>query len=393
LKVLVLGAGGFIGRHTVEGLRAAGHEVLASPIRFERALRPQAWLPALGGVEAVVNAVGILRERGGQTFRALHELAPRALFQACESAGVRRVVQISALGADEGARSRFHLSKKRADDFLASRALDWAIVQPSLVFGEGGASARLFTLLASLPLTPLPGHGRQRVQPIHVEDLTEVIVKLVAWPVKTKVHAVGPREITLRDWLALLRAQMGLGNARFVEVPRRMLPLERETLQMLERGNTASPATVTQLLRRAPRAPEQFIGKAQGRALATRARLDWLLPLLRASVAIVWVASGVVSLWLYPLADSLALLARIGLDSSFFVYGAALLDIAMGAAIYALKKRRWLWRLQILLILGYSGIIAWWLPEFLLHPFAPVLKNLPMLAAIVALHELEERGG
>ena len=60
--------------------------------------------------------------------------------------------------------------------------------------------------------------------------------------------------------------------------------------------------------------------------------------------------------------------------------------------IYVLKNRRWLWRLQFLLILGYSGIIALWLPEFLLHPFAPVLKNLPMLAAVVALHELEEGG-
>ena len=392
MKVLVLGAGGFIGRHTVGGLRAAGHEVVSSPIRFERALRPQAWLHALGGVEAVVNAVGILRERRGQTFRTLHDAAPRALFQACETAGVRRVVQISALGADEGARSRFHLSKKRADDFLSSRDLDWAIVQPSLVFGEGGKSARLFTLLAALPLTPLPGDGRQRLQPIHIDDLTEVIVKLVAWPVKIKVHAVGPHEIALRDWLALLRMQMGLGKARFIEMPRALVPLERETLQMLERGNTASPATVTQLLRRAPRAPEEFIGKAQGRALATRARLDWLLPLLRACVAIVWIASGVVSLGLYPVADSLALLARAGVGSSFFLYGAALLDIAMGAGIYVLKNRRWLWRLQILLILGYSAIIAWWLPEFLLHPFAPVLKNLPMLAAIVALHELEERG-
>jgi uncharacterized protein YbjT (DUF2867 family) len=391
LKILVLGASGFIGRHTVTGLRAAGHEVRSSAIRFERALRPQAWLHALEGVEAVVNAVGILRERRGQSFRTLHELAPRALFQACQSAGVRRVVQISALGADEGARSRFHLSKRRADDFLAASELDWAIVQPSLVFGEGGNSARLFTLLASLPVTPLPGAGRQRVQPIHIDDLTEVIVKLVAWPVKTKVHAVGAREITLRDWLALLRDQMGLGKPRFVEMPRALVPLERETLQMLERGNTASAATITQLLRRPPCAPEQFIDKGQGRSLATRARLDWLLPLLRAAVAIVWIASGVTSLALYPLEDSLALLARAGVDSIFFLYGAALLDIAMGLAIYLLKQRRWLWRLQIALILGYSAIVAWWLPEFLVHPFAPLLKNLPMLAAIVALHELEQR--
>lgn len=395
MKVLVLGVGGFIGRHTAEALRAGGHEVASSAIRFQAALRPQAWLRALEGVEAVVNAVGILRERGGQTFRALHDAAPRALFQACETAGVRRVVQISALGADEGARSRFHLSKKRADDFLASRDLDWAIVQPSLVFGEGGASARLFALLACLPATPLPCDGRQRVQPIHIDDLTEVIVKLVGVPVKTKVHAVGPREIELREWLGILRAQMGLAKPRFIEIPRALVPLDRETMQMLERGNTASPATVTQLLRRAPRAPEQFVGKAEGRALATRARLDWLLPLMRACLSVVWIASGVISLGLYPVHDSLAMLARVGLEGPLALaalHAAAALDIAMGLAIYLLERRRWLWRFQLILIAGYSAIIAVWLPELLLHPFAPVLKNLPMLAAILALHELEERG-
>lgn len=257
MKVLVLGATGFIGRHAAAALRAAGHEVVASPVRFESALRPQAWLPSLEGVAAVVNAVGILRERGARTFNALHDAAPRALFQACEMAGVRRVVQVSALGADEGARSRFHLSKKRADDFLAARDLEWTIVQPSLVFGEGGHSARLFALLASLPVTPVPGDGRQRVQPIHIEDLAEVIVKLVGAPLKKRLPATG--DIALRDWLGLLRAQMGLGKARIVAVPRALVPVDRETLRMLDRGNTASPAAVTQLLGRAPRRPEEFL--------------------------------------------------------------------------------------------------------------------------------------
>jgi uncharacterized protein YbjT (DUF2867 family) len=390
LRVLVLGAGGFIGRHVAAALRAAGHEAVASRLRFEGALQPAAWRQELQGADAVVNAVGIIRERGSQTFDVLHDAAPRALFQACAQGGVRRVLQISALGADEGARSRFHRSKRRADDYLASLDLDWAVVQPSLVFGEDGASARLFAQLASLPLTPLPGRGLQRVQPIHVDDLAELIVKLVAVPLKIRVHAVGPREITLRDWLALLRRQMGMGPARMVPIPLALVPVERETLQMLERGNTASPSTVAQILRRAPRDPMEFVTPAQGRMLAMRARLDWLLPLLRASLALVWVASGIVSLGLYPASESLALLARVGLHSPVFLYGAAILDIALGAAIYVVRRRRWLWRLQMALIAGYSAVIAVWLPELWLHPFGPLVKNLPMLAAILALHELEE---
>ena len=390
MRVLVLGASGFIGGHAAAALRAAGHQVIPGRTRFERALRPQDWAASLNNVDAVVNAVGIIRERGAQTFQALHDAAPRALFVACQAAGVRRVVQISALGADEHARSRFHRSKKRADDYLASLDLDWAIVQPSLVFGEGGASARLFALLASLPLIPLPGDGRQRVQPIHIDDLTEVIVKLVGVPVKTRLEAVGPREVSVREWLRVLRVQMGLGRARFLPVPLQLVPVEAETLQMLQRGNTASPAIITQLLRRAPRDPKDFVNAIQGRSLATRARLDWLLPLLRAAIAAVWIFSGIVSLGLSPVQESMTMLARVGLASPLALYGAAALDIALGFAIYLVRRRRWLWRMQIALILGYSAIIAVWLPELWLHPFGPLLKNLPMLAAILVLHELEE---
>lgn len=391
MRVLVLGASGFIGRAAALGLRAEGHEVVVSRIRFESALLPSDWASALKDIDAVVNAVGILRQRGGRTFSVVHDAAPRALFEACQDAGVRRVVQVSALGADPGAASAFHLSKKRADDFLATRELDWSIVQPSLVFGEGGASARLFALLASLPLVPLPGEGRQRVQPIHIDDLAEAIVRLVGSAWKGTLLAVGPREVEVREWLAILRMQMGLGRPRFVRIPRPLVPVDRDTLQMLERGNTATPEGVTRLLGRPPRGPEEFVSAKDSRALLTRARLDWLLPVLRVSVAIVWIGSGVVSLGLYPVEHSLALLARVGLSHTLILYAAAALDIAIGVAIFALKRRKWLWRLQIALIAGYSAVVAVWLPELWLHPFGPLLKNLPMLAAILVLHELEER--
>jgi uncharacterized protein YbjT (DUF2867 family) len=393
LRILVLGAGGFIGSHAAAALRAAGHEPVTGKVDFTRALRAEDWRPALQGIDAVLNAVGIIRERGRSTFNTLHYSAPRALFDACQAAGVRRVVQISALGADQGARSRFHRTKRGADDYLASLDLDWAIVQPSLVFGDGGVSARLFALLAALPLTPLPGDGRQKVQPIHIDDLVEVLVKLVAVPMKIRLQAVGPREITLREWLRLLRSQMGLGRPRFVEVPLWLVPVERETLQMLQRGNTASAETITQLLRRPPRDPRQFIDAPAGAALALRARLDWLLPLVRFSIGAVWIVSGVVSLGLYPIDESLAMLNRIGLRGTFALaalYGAAAVDIALGVATF-FTTRKWLWRVQIAFIVAYTAIISVFLPELWLHPFGPVLKNVPMLAALLALHELTPR--
>jgi hypothetical protein len=125
-----------------------------------------------------------------------------------------------------------------------------------------------------------------------------------------------------------------------------------------------------------------------------RARLAWLLPLLRATVALTWLASGIVSLGLYPVADSLQLLARVGLHgaaASVALYGAAVLDILLGAGVYVFRGR-WLWRVQLALILAYTVVLTFAIPELWLHPFGPLVKNIPMAAAIALLHEFEERG-
>jgi len=131
--------------------------------------------------------------------------------------------------------------------------------------------------------------------------------------------------------------------------------------------------------------------------LRTQAQLGWLLPVLRISIALVWIVTGIVSLGLYPVADSYALLARVGITGMFaplMLYGAALLDLVFGIATLVLqgkRRRRLLWLAQLAVILFYTVIITWRLPEFWLHPYGPLLKNLPMMAGIWLLLELEER--
>ena len=128
MNVLLLGADGFLGRHLQIALETAGHTVrrgVHRPVRradeigvdYARDVDPDAWRGRLTGVDAVINTVGILREGRGRGFDAIHDQAPRALFAACREAGVHRVIQVSALGADAGAASRFYLSKRAADDF------------------------------------------------------------------------------------------------------------------------------------------------------------------------------------------------------------------------------------------------------------------------------------
>jgi uncharacterized protein YbjT (DUF2867 family) len=417
MVILLTGASGFLGQHLLRGLTQVGHRVVpvyrnvapgsgAVAADFARDVNPEVWLPRLVGIDVVINAVGILRERGPQTFEAIHARAPQALFRACTVAGVSRVLQVSALGADTG-RTRYFTSKHAADEFLTSLPLNWTIVQPSLVYGPGGTSAALFTSLAGLPLVPVPGGGHQQVQPIHIDDLVASMTAMVERRDvnQRRVPLVGPRVLTFRELLDQLRQAMGLGRARFVSIPMWMMQgaariaelsprslLDRETLDMLEAGNTASAEWTQRLLQRPPRDAATFVESGYRKSLRQDALLQWLLPLLRFSIAVVWIWTGIVSVGLYPREESLQLLARTGVPevlAPLLLYGAAGLDLAFGFATLLLRRRRLLWLSQMALILLYSAIITVKLPEFWLHPYGPMVKNLPMLAALYLLYVLE----
>jgi uncharacterized protein YbjT (DUF2867 family)/uncharacterized membrane protein YphA (DoxX/SURF4 family) len=423
VNVMIVGATGFIGARLVQACLAAGHGVVcagrsASPqgprcahLSLDYAALPPAevLVHSLRGVDVVVNAVGIIREGRGRTFEALHVRGPAALFAACVTAGVRRIVQISALGADERAESRYHRTKLAADRALAALPLDWAIVQPSLVYGAGGASARLFETLASLPLIPLPAGGVQRVQPVHVEDLVAALLRLIESPATLRcvLPVVGPIPLSLRQYLLELRAALGLAPGRTIAIPRPLVaaaarlgdylpaaPLDRETWAMLERGNFANPAPLESLLDRPALPVARFVSAERRTERGVAASLRWLAPLLRAAVAVMWIVAGVVSLWLYPVERSLALLGQVGIPPGLApvaLWGAAALDIVFGLLTLWPRRARWLWTLQILVVLGYTAIISCWLPGLWLEPFGPVAKNLPILALLLTLRELERR--
>lgn len=424
LRVLVVGATGLIGAAIVDALLRRGHDVVpavrdtaqatrrwpgrrAIAIDLGLDLTVADWLPRLMGIDAVVNAAGIFREHGGSTFHAVHEAAPKALFEACARARVGRVVQVSALGADTRAESAFHLSKRAADQALLALPLDACVVRPSLVFSPRGASTQTLLALASLPWLPLPDGGAQRIQPVHVHDVADAIVALVEAPsVPASLDAVGPTPLTLRAYLTALRAQLGLAPTRTLRVPSAWLQsaarllqggrrrgFATDALRMLERGNTADAAGIGQVLARPLRDVSSFVVPDDVPVLLGQARLRWLLPMLRLSIAVVWLGSGLVSLGLYPVADSLALLSQVGLEASMArgaLYTAAAMDLLLGVSML-LPPPRWLLKLQAAVIVGYTAILSVALPEFWLHPFAPLLKNLPILAGLWILHELQDR--
>ena len=164
MRILIAGATGLIGSALADRLASAGHELLlvVRDVAPARNRWPNAevrgggfgattdWSPHLAGVDVVINAVGIFSEKGSQTFDAVHVKGPGSLFRAAAEAGVRRVVQVSALGAHPYADVAYLASKGRADAALATLPVASTIVRPSLVFAADGASTQWFAALAVL---------------------------------------------------------------------------------------------------------------------------------------------------------------------------------------------------------------------------------------------------
>lgn len=413
MKVLICGASGFIGSTIASRLARDGHQVVRGvrrpthpdeiAIDYTADLTPEPWLARLDGIEAVVNAVGILVEHGKQTFKSIHTQAPIALFTACGMRGMRRVVQISALGADSR-ETPYFASKCAADDFLLAEGGGAHVIRPAIVYGGAGASARLFRTIATLPLIMLPAGGRQTMRPIHVDDLAELVSRMLAADCSTAypscIEAVGNTQVSYREMLGIYRKSMGLPPPVMIGIPAAIMrwtatasghipgsTLTPDTWHMLQRGNTADVRQTVQVLGRAPRGVETFIEPDTAPVLRAEAFASWHGPMLRLALAAMWLLAALIRLAIYPHAASLALLSRLGLHglaAEIALYSSCLIMFGLGIATL-LKPTRVLWLVQIAIVLVSTALIAVALPELLIDPFGVVLKNLPILALLILL--------
>jgi len=273
-RVFVTGGTGFVGRAVIQALRAEGCAVRCLVRRgSERDLRGlgaieriegdvmsrQSLEHAMDGCDAVIHLVGIIREHPavGVTFERVHTQGTINVLEAAAAVCARRYVHMSALGTRSGARSRYHRTKWSAEEAVRASPVPWTIFRPSIIYGRGdGFVTVLARMIQRLPIVPIIGAGRQRLQPVPVVDVAQGFVRALTLDasVKHTYDVGGPEPVTMVDLIDRVAAAMGRRRPIKAHVPLGLVrgvtrvlyrfsdyPLTPDQLLMLEEENTCEP--------------------------------------------------------------------------------------------------------------------------------------------------------
>ncbi len=228
-------------------LLRAGHEVRVVGRGVRSATLPPGLVPTFGDVlsgeglesafqsaDVVVNLVAVIREQGLQTFDAVNAQGTENVVAAAAQAGVRRLVQFSAIGADPDPKFPYLLSKWRGEQAVTASAREWVVVRSSTIFGEGEG---FFTLLAKAislpaPFLIIPGDGTAIFQPIHADDVGRCLLATVEDPERSgRIYEVGGpdqvslEEITMAVAQAIDKEWFGISKRKPLHLdPRMILP-------------------------------------------------------------------------------------------------------------------------------------------------------------------------
>lgn len=433
MRCLVTGAYGFIGREVVTALLREGVTVVGAgrDLDFGRRIFPgidwiacdfnrdtnvAQWRERLGGIDAVVNCVGILQGTAKDNAERIHGDATIALFEACAEAGVRRVVHVSAISAEGDVASGYAKSKAKADTALAALDLDWVIIKPSLVIGRGAyGGTALMRGLAGLPyILPLPGPATERFQPIAADDLARGIAKLATGETAARretVFAAGPETLSVGDILRRLRTWLGFAPAREVAVP---LPVLRLLLRFgdaagwIGHASAARTTSLTQMLYDRIVDAEPFTRiagpvKTFAETLQTapatmqdrlHARAYFAVPFLQVALAMFWILSGLIALG--PSTTLLAgtILAHMGVDPALaqpLVGLGAAIDVAAGVLFLVPGWVRRAGALQLAISAVYLVGLSVVAPALWFDPFGALLKIVPLMGATLVVMAFQEK--
>ena len=284
MQVLVTGATGFLGRWVVPELQKHRHRVrclvhtpgrerVFAPrsvdIHYGNVLEPDTLTPAFHDVEAIVHLVSIIRRRNNPTYDQVNRQGVANVVAAAMGSGVKHFVLISALGVAEDRSYPYLYSKWRGEQEVVNSGLPYTIIRPSIMFGAGDEFLNnIASLVRVCPLVPVVGSGRNRLQPIAVEDMARCIALVLdRQDLKGKTIEVGgPKQVTYNEIVAIVAQALGKRHLRFhlpvwlmyimaaaIQgiVPR--APVTTDQLRMLAIRNVAEPDVVEKTFGFTPR--------------------------------------------------------------------------------------------------------------------------------------------
>lgn len=223
--ITVLGGSGFIGRHVVQRLAARGAllkigcrdinkamhllpmgtpgqiRLIPTNVRDEASIRQ-----LVRGADYVINLVGILFEKGKQTFQSVHVEAAQKIAQACREEGILNLVHLSALGAAKDSPSLYAKTKSEAEEGIIQHFPDAVIFRPSLVYGAEDRFFNRFAQLAAIvPFLPLVHGGNSRFQPVFVGDVAEAVVAVLVKDIHGQIFELGGQSVyTFKELMQLI---------------------------------------------------------------------------------------------------------------------------------------------------------------------------------------------
>jgi NADH dehydrogenase len=268
-QVTVFGGSGFIGRAIVRALAHDGYLVrvvarrieLAEPVKTSGDVGqvmlmrgnvrfPQSVAAAVAGSQAVINAVGIPFERGKQRYEAVHVEGARTIAKAAAAAGVKRLIHISGIGADNrSSKNRYIRSKVAAEDAVIGAFDGATILRNSVVFGPNDIMFnRMADIASKAPFLPLIGNGKARVQPVFVGDVAKAAAAALARPdsARSVFELGGPRVYTSREIAVLVLREIDR-KKWVIGTPAGLMKIAAFFAQQVGRFGLTPPLTVDQI--------------------------------------------------------------------------------------------------------------------------------------------------
>ena len=236
MEIFLAGGTGFVGGHLRNILLEQGHAVrLLAHRRMTGAAngmqiiegdvaKPETWVEAIRGCDAVINLIGIIREFPGRgvTFDKLHVQATENIIGASKKAGIERYLHMSALGARAGATSMYHRTKYRAEECVLASGLDFTIFRPSIIFGPKDEFVnKLAGYIRDFSAVPVIGDGNYRLQPISADDTALCFAESLRTPetIGKTYELCGPDRLTYNEMLDIIGKALGKDDVAKIKSP------------------------------------------------------------------------------------------------------------------------------------------------------------------------------